>query len=147
MLNLLKLEVKTAPSCGANELRHFPHHGYIIQRYQMHRTITSEQLGFQFSTRHTTPFLCVKYTFVLAQLSPVPTLYKVRSSKPPQLQVGVFKARHIRYIGRGILSLLRCFYSLILLYRLRRYSCAKLMHISSLIRTIIACDCMGECCT
>ena len=140
MFNLLKLEVKTAPSCRANELRHFPrklHHGYTIKRYKnasRYNFRTVNAIGFQFSTRHTTSFLCVQIPFGACTTEPSADVTRsdtLRSSKPPQLQVGVFKSRHIRYIGRGVLSLLMCFYSLMLLYWLRRYSCAKLMQLDS----------------
>ena len=93
---------------------------------------TVNAIDFLFSILHTTPFhygetyFGALHQFLAdAKRSDIPW-----GSKPPHLQVGAFKSLQIQYVRTGVLLLLMCSVRQFLLYPSRRYSCAKLMHIS-----------------
>ena len=81
------------------------------------------------TTLHTTSFLHEKiYLAVLHQHNADGTRSDTTwGSKLPYLQVEAFKSLQIQCVHRGVLSLLNCPVCFILLYLLRRYSCANLI--------------------
>ena len=100
-----------------------------LNRYNF-RTVNA--IDFLFSTLHSTPFLYVDlYLCVLHKLrADVMRPDYPWDSKQPHLQVGASNSFQIQCLRRGVLSLLIFSVRYFLCYPLRRYSCAKLMHIS-----------------